>query len=367
MTGMIRKVVWCAVVCMLMGMQSVDTRVLRRQAAQKLNAASPFGVLSFLPWNEEWNNHQYPDTASRSRAVKLMKEAGVGFVRIDFCWEALEPSPGEFRFERFDEIVSLVTGEGMHILGMLHYSAPWASSSGRWNCPPDDTRLFVNYARQVIRRYKDRIKHWEIWNEPDSHVYWEPQDGMQAYVGLLKAVYQAAKEEDPGCRILNGGLSKGLSSVNRLYDSGAGGSFDILNIHVFEAPSNPQAIEAASAYVRLAYKVMERNGDAAKRIWITEIGCPGVPRRSGIPDWWAGRNPTEQEQADWVRQVYARLTDHPYVEKIFWAFFRDTDRHWNNGTDFFGLIRHDFSGKPSYAAYRRCFKQWVKKRTITDD
>ena len=32
--------------------------------------------------------------------------------------------------------------------------------------------------------------------------------------------------------VLNGGLAQGLASVNKLYDNGAQGSFDILNIHI---------------------------------------------------------------------------------------------------------------------------------------
>lgn len=358
-----RRFFFLALVCMLMGTQPIDKAVQARDARVR-NLKSPFGVLSFLPWNDGWNNHQYPDSRSRERAVKLMKQAGVGFVRMDFYWEKVEPMPGDFHFEQLDEIVDLLTRYDIHILGLLHYSAPWASSCGKWNCAPKDDRLFVTYARAVIARYKDRVKHWEVWNEPDSHTYWNPQDGMKGYVELLKAVYTAAKEEDPQCVILNGGLSKGLSSVNRLYDNGAKDYFDVLNIHIFETPVNPSAIEAAASYPRLAAKVMERNGDGMKKIWVTEIGCPGVPAAKGTADWWAGRNPTEKEQAEWVHQVYARLTDDPHVEKIFWAFFRDTDRHWGNGTDNLGLIRHDFSKKPSYVAYLRCFKQWVKQRTI---
>ena len=41
------------------------------------------------------------------------------------------------------------------------------------------------------------------------------------------------------------------------------------------------------------------------------------------------------------------------VEKIFWAFFRDTDHHFQCGTDYFGLVRLDFTPKPAYRAYRK--------------
>jgi hypothetical protein len=41
------------------------------------------------------------------------------------------------------------------------------------------------------------------------------------------------------------------------------------------------------------------------------------------------------------------------VEKIFWAFFRDTPNHFGDGVDFFGLVRNDFSKKPAFTMYQR--------------
>jgi len=220
----------------------------------------------------------------------------------------------------------------------------------------------VNYAVSVIKRYKDKIKYWEVWNEPDSGTYWEPQDGLKSYCALLKEVYLAAKKTNPDCKILNGGLSHGLASVNKLYDNGARDYFDILNIHFFESPLHPNAIKAVAAYPRLAYKVMSRNGDAQKKIWITEIGCPGVKRGPAVKNWWMGRNPTERQQAEWAEKVFRELLKNKAVEKVFWAFFRDCKKHWENGVDYFGLVRWDFSKKPSFKAYRECFNTWKKSK-----
>lgn len=230
-----------------------------------LNMQSPFGVLEFLHWNHPWNSYKYSTTEDLKQAVELMKEAGVGWVRMDFLWGDIEPESGQFQFGKYDNIVDLLSKNNIHILGLLHYSTDWASSCGRWNCPPQDFQLFVDYAVRVATRYKDKIKYWEIWNEPDSSTYWEPQDGLKSYCTLLKNVYVALKKVDPDCKILNGGIANGLASVNHLYDNGAKGYFDILNIHIFENPLNPEAIKAVAAYPKLAYKIMSRNGVPTKR------------------------------------------------------------------------------------------------------
>ncbi|MCX5714306.1 MAG: glycosyl hydrolase [Candidatus Omnitrophica bacterium] len=118
------------------------------------------------------------------------------------------------------------------------------------------------------------------------------------------------------------------------------------------------------AYPKLARKVMQRNGDQDKPIWITEIGCPGVPKGKEINNWWMGKNPDEEDQAAWLQEVFSDLLKINNVEKIFWAFFRDTKEHWKDGTDYFGMVRWDFSKKASYSAFRKCFESWEKGRGL---
>ncbi|MBU2257701.1 MAG: beta-galactosidase [Candidatus Omnitrophica bacterium] len=328
----------------------------------KDNQDNPFGVLEFLHWNHDWNNYKYASDADLFKAVSLMKEAGIGWVRMDFLWEDIEPQPDKFDFEKYDKIVDLLIKNNIKILGLLNYCASWASICGKWNSPPEHNELFVKYACLVVKRYKDQIKYWEIWNEPDSHIYWQPQDGLKSYCLLLKDVYLALKKVDPECKILNGGFAKGASSVNNLYDNKAKDYFDILNLHIFESPLNPGAVKRISAYPKLVYKIMKRNGDGNKKIWVTEIGSPGVNRGSRVASWWMGSNPSLRQQAQWVKDVYTELLRLGYVEKVFWAFFRDCKEHWKNGTDYLGLVRWDFSRKPAFSAYRGI----VSKMELTD-
>lgn len=335
---------------------------LAKDSQKEEKLQNPFGVLEFLHWNDDWNNYKYLTLGSVKKAITLMKKAGVGFIRQDFLWQDIEAHPGRFDFRKYDPLVELLIENNIQILGVLHYSTDWAGACKAWNCAPKDIQQFVNYACNVIERYKDKIKYWEIWNEPDSSIYWKPQDGLKSYCQLLKEVYIAAKKIDPGCQILNGGLSAGLSSVNRLYDNGAGPYFDILNIHIFENPLNPHSIKAVIAYPQLAHKVMSRNGDAHKKIWITEIGCPGVRKGLKVNNWWMGRNPNESEQAGWLRLIFSELLKDKNVERIFWAFFRDCKDHWGNGIDYFGLLRWDFFPKPTFKAYRDSVKHWKKTK-----
>ena len=323
---------------------------------------NPFAVLEFLHWNHEWNNFQYPGRPELEKAAKLLTEAGVGMVRIDFLWNDIEREPDKLDYAKYDMIVDVMSAHGIALLGLLDYTVEWDSPGGAWNVPSKNTANFVRYATRVVERYKGKVKHWELWNEPDSPVYWKDQDGLVSYCSLLKDVYQAVKKIAPHCVVTNGGLANGLSGVNRLYDQGAGKYFDVLNIHIFESPYDSQAIKRAQAYIQCCRKVMDRNGDAAKKIWVTEIGCPGVKKGVTVADWWQGKNPDESLQAEWVTKVYDALLKEPRVEKVFWAFFRDTNQHWKNGVDYFGLVRNDFSLKPAFDAYKEAHERWLKQR-----
>jgi len=312
---------------------------------------SPFGVLEFLSWNHYRNNYKYPNRESLIKVIGLMKEAHVVWIRLDFLWDDIEQQKGKLSFQKYDDIVSLLVQNNINILGLLSYSASWAGPS--WNSAPYKDEDFVNYVGYVIGRYKDRVKHWEIWNEPDDEQYFIPQDNMSRYTQLLKKVYFKAKQIDPECKILNGGLSKSIiMSLKKIYKNGGRGYFDILAIHPFVNPLNSVDVERIEGLYKACKKIMVENADD-KKIWFTELGCPGVQLPSQLNSWWLGISPDEQEQADWVKKVYLEILPKlPDCEKIFWAFFRDCKNYWNNGIDYFGLIRWDFSKKPSFSAYK---------------
>ncbi len=316
------------------------------------NGYDPFAVLAFLSWYHDWNAYKYNCDALK-KVVDLMKDAGVGMVRFDFLWQDIEPRPGEWDFEKYDYIVNLLTERQVRILGILGYSVSWAGKA--WNYPPYDDETFVRYVRQVISRYKNKIKYWEIWNEPDSRTYWVPQDDMKRYTELLKKVYEAAKAADPSCKIVLGGMTNsGYYAIKNVYRNGGKDYFDVVNIHPFANPLRAGAMTQVLAICRNVRREMDKNGDQDKKIWITEIGAPGVERPNKDNAWWEGISPTEKQQAAWAGDVYERLTGLDDVEKVFWAFFRDNLGHFKSGVDFFGLVRWDFTPKPSFYAYKKC-------------
>lgn len=311
---------------------------------------SPFGALTFLPWNHPWNRHMYATLEAVGRALDLAVEAGVGMIRMDFLWSDLEPQRGRFEFDRYDAIVRETRRRGIGLLGMLQYNAAWSDRA--WNEPPDPA-AFEAFARRVVRRYQDQIRYWEIWNEPDHPNYWTPQDNLAAYSQLLRRTTKAIKEEDPSAMVLFGGLAQNFTSrLTDLYRQAGKEAFDVINLHPFTDPFHPRRLESVLGVVSDVRNVMAAFQDSAKPIWFTEIGCPGVAAPNESHRYWLGPAPNEEQQAEWLAEIYRGIPARGGVERIFWAFFQDTDQHFGNGIDHFGLLRRDFSPKPAFRAYR---------------
>lgn len=317
----------------------------------------PFGVLAFLSWRHDWNNEKYSED-SLNKAVKLFNEAGVVFVRMDFLWADIEAKKGEFDFDKYDYIVNLLSEKNIRILGILGYSAPWASD--KWNSPPEDLDDFAGYVWKVILRYKDKIKYWEIWNEPDSATYWQPQDDMKAYSELLKKSYQSAKKADPTCKVVLGGMtSQGYYAIKNIYKNGGKDHFDIINLHPFVDPLNSGEYKKIYTLYNNLERLKAQYNDKEKKIWFSEIGCPGLGAGVESKGWWMGKSPSEKQQADFLYSIYTDVIELPNLEKVFWAYFRDNKEHFKNDVDYFGLVRWDFSKKPAFDWYKDRHIRWL--------
>ncbi|NLX04855.1 MAG: hypothetical protein GXY33_06905 [Phycisphaerae bacterium] len=63
---------------------------------------------------------------------------------------------------------------------------------------PTDLEAYANYVRESVRRY-DRIKNWEVWNEPWCSFFFE--GSVEDYVTLCRVSAEAAKSVDPEVKV----------------------------------------------------------------------------------------------------------------------------------------------------------------------
>ncbi|NJO83840.1 MAG: hypothetical protein HC828_14285 [Blastochloris sp.] len=228
----------------------------------------------------------------------VVASSGAGWAREDFHWFWIEPEPGRFQWEYYDRMVNLLTSRGVNVIGVLGHPPGWATAepsddpSGVSFYAPDPDR-FAQFAAAVVERYRYRIVHWEIWNEPDNPQFWLPQPDPVAYATLLSRVYPVISEVAPEANVLIGGLNPfDTRFLRTIAEMGAWWAFDIINIHPYVDPTAPELNGGIGATARA--NIEEISGWAgAKPIWVTEFGWTTRPteRVTGI---------SEEDQANYL-------------------------------------------------------------------
>jgi hypothetical protein len=165
----------------------------------------------------------YEDERDAPRAARL----GLGFARLWLPWGAkgvdesggIELQQGVYRWEKFDPHLAALKAAGIDDLAVLPiYTPRWASPHpeddkidicviGRHVWAPTRVEYYTDFLRAAVKRYGDRVRTWELWNEPHlpgGSVFWK--DSPEAFVNLLRAGYHTLKQEQPGCEVWIGGM-----------------------------------------------------------------------------------------------------------------------------------------------------------------
>jgi hypothetical protein len=293
-----------------------------------------------FPWESRWDQFQ-----------PLLTGTHAGWARVELRWEQINPSPNQWRFEHYDQLVDEYHEMGFEQLGLLAYSVGWASGQGGSQgvlAPPSDLDAWEAYVRRTVERYHDRVDAWEIWNEPDVALFWGGKDGGDpvVYLELLKRAHRAIKSVDPDATVMNGGLTgteRGANFLNRLLDLGGGKYLDVVAFHGYVASDSFDNNFYPEIIWPLISEARERSG---KPLWFTEFG------------WASGCNSgsaacSETAQANRIARHLPMLFAIGGVERVFLFQFKDA----GDNPDYFGLTHADSRGKAAYASFATVVEQ----------
>ncbi len=291
-------------------------------------ANSPYAVVAHISRGEE---HEVA-----KREFRLMREAGIGWVRTDFDWSGVEPQRGVWTFDHLDETLDWAEAEGVRILPILDYDVPWARPAH------EHLDQWLDYVRRVVTRYKDRLRYWEVWNEPNLEAAWHDTPSPENYVKLLNPTYEEIKRIDPGLVVLLGGTSSiPWPYLEGIYKAGGQAYFDVMNVHPYCYPRPPEAHPGFDELIRLRH-LMTEHDDVHKPIWITEIGWPTHRGPRGV---------SPQVQAQMLARAYL-LALQVGVRVTFWYEFQAPEEKPDHNEHHFGIVHRDLSPKPAYAALK---------------
>ncbi len=334
-------------------------------------AVSPFGVNTFL--------QQEAEPAKRARILDLAQTAGFRAIRQEFPWEDIEVhARGDFidrrndpagvdAWAKYDQIVDLAEARGITIIARLSNPPAWSRAAGDAlgsNAPPDDFDDFGNFAAAVAARYQGRLRYYQVWNEPNGNEEWGLQDvDPEAFTRLLCLAYDRIKAVDPAAVVLAGALTPTVANdggnmndlifLERMYAAGAGACFDVLSAQGYGLWSGPTDQRLRPTVINYPHNLflrdlMVRHGDAAKPIWISEMGWNVAPE--GIAP--AFGRVTEAQQARYAVDAYRRAqAEWPWVGvNAYWFFKRPADWERDQAWYYFRMLEPDFTPLPVYHA-----------------
>ncbi len=306
---------------------------------------SPFGINTAISDGEP----------NRDNRLKIMQNAGIKWGRQDLTWQRIEVEPGVYRWDSYDRVVDELLAHGIMILANLAYEPRWVREKIN---SPEAVEAYVNFVRAAVSRYKEKIKHWQIWNEPNfGGSFW--RGTPEQYANFLKAAGKAIHELDPEAKVAGFNTAfADLKWTEKILSLVPYDCFDILCFHPYRPPNSPEEKEdlwfrdhysktdAMAGYdyltqVEKLWELMSRLGKP-KPLWVTEI-C-----------WNSHIHPygsSEFRQADMLVRFYVLSIASGKVEKVFWWTLRDGGRREYDQGDMVGLVRRDYTPKYSYYAY----------------
>jgi hypothetical protein len=148
--------------------------------------------------------------------LERIRNFGFSFVRWGMSWEAIEKNQGKFDWAATDAFFEKVRYSGLSSVVILATGNPLYSHSldlpadpgvreRRVAAPPESEAAmaaFSRFAAAAAKRYADESITWEIWNEPDSPLFWPPRPQPDAYAQLVAMTCSAIKIAAPKAMVL---------------------------------------------------------------------------------------------------------------------------------------------------------------------
>jgi hypothetical protein len=334
------------------------TRLPRFFCGATIATLSAFAsAASASPKELGYNVHQSTDVG-----MDATKAAGLGWVRVDFNWLDAEPTvQGTYDWTRFDAIVAAADARGLKVLAVLGYTPVWASqgdtkTDGSTNDIPK-AGTYAPFVTAAVNRYKAKVTHYEIWNEPNLEQFFEgqPQDYIdRIFVPGADAVHAAC----PTCKVMGPGLATVGTAYATWLDAvltQAGAKLDIVSGHIYNSFPEPgggagttsdsffnkleshRVVKLGGATIYegpLSFKEVMDKHASNKPFWLTETGKEAT----------FGSAAEEEAQRLYTRRVLDVMVNRPWwTTTIFYEAFDEPPApyHW-------GAVVHDPAAPGGY-------------------
>jgi hypothetical protein len=327
----------------IVAVTSIFLSVLAGKAAEIPEPALPAGVgvnIHFVTGHE--------------KDLDLIATAGFKFIRMDFGWEGIEKSKGEYDWSGYDQLEANLEKRGLRPVFILDYSHRLYEETVTHQNPvthqierttaspqhPESVAAFARWAAASVRHFQGRHVIWEIWNEPNIQ-FWSPKPDAQQYATLCLAACKAMREADPAATII-APASSGFpwDFIETVFKAGALDYLDGVSVHPYrEYRFGPET--AATDYEKLRQLVERYAPESRKnKIPILSGEWGYATHKKGVS--------VETQAAFAARQQLANL--FAGVPLSIWYDWKNDGTDPDDAEQNFGVVLADLTPKPAYGA-----------------
>lgn len=361
------------------------------RAAPIAPAASPAALsyTAYLPYSLRQYDPSYINPfgvvmyngVDQYNGLQQLRDAGARRVVTTLDWNTIESTPGVRDWSSFDTKLRNARDAGMDVFVLFTGDPAWA-----WVGPDNDRSTDPlkrrDFVRAMVQRYDCDgfddagpgmcVRDWSFYPEPDysradllnlpgAKGYWGSRPA--AYAAMISDVAVTVHIEDPGARVLIGGVAYDyfksttcptcpfirsfLPDVLSALNTQHGGARQYLNavaVHYY-----PLSFPTLRDKLREIRSIMQAGGVGSLPLLVPETG------------YWSQDDSSESQQALMVPQLFVEgLADG--VEYLAWFTVFDQGA----GRETWGLFRGQnlASPKPSYSAYQTVTRELAGARYL---
>ena len=252
-------------------------------------------------------------------------------------WALREPKKGTYDWRGADERFALAEKYKMKILLAIGQTPRWSSPSrdmkltvcGNYSYlyyPPQKYEDWAVFVTKLVQRYKDRVSHFEIGNEPGYESAFWTCGSAPAFGKYLKTAYDAIKKVYPEATVYPGAPLNIDFLEEAVRSQGGAKMFDVLSIH----------------YLRNEKRGSEKT--AAWRSMLKNMGNDQLPVNSEDMGWIRAKDP--RIIAANVVKVHIRDASQGVIRTFGFEMFDD-----NSSANYSFFDRKD-NPLPQFPAYR---------------
>ena len=179
------------------------------------------------------------------RCYDALAAVGIKWARVQTMWSRCEKEKGKYDFSVLDAVVENLTRRGVRpwfcvSFGNTLYMTNCFTGAAV-GCVPtlygaECRAAWCAYVRELAKRYKGKVTHWEIWNEPNIDNFWQPTKPNAAeYLELVKLTGGVIREVIPDAKI--GGVTSSTALddwARNFFKLGGAKSIDFWSGHAYE-------------------------------------------------------------------------------------------------------------------------------------